>query len=159
MLALLPEVQRELQGMVFTHAIAAAPHTLVFTFARHRRLLIGPRCFYLTKRRYPTRRDPLCKQIEEALIGAKLATVKQLNQDRILELQFEGGRRLIAELFGKAPRILLIEPDKQYTPLAKPATSPPNPYTQNSTPHKTPSTSYASSNYNAKPSPKSTKAS
>jgi predicted ribosome quality control (RQC) complex YloA/Tae2 family protein len=63
-----------------------------------------------------------CASLRAHIQGARLANVRQIGFDRILELEFEGGtgvRTLIAELMGKHANLILVDDSGKVLSAAK----------------------------------------
>ncbi|HVT14202.1 MAG TPA: NFACT family protein [Fimbriimonadaceae bacterium] len=79
---------------------------------------------YLTTKRLPNQPQPptFCATLRSRLEGGFLASVTQVDFDRILELEIEhpsGRYRLIAELMGKHSNIILVDEEKKTVSAAK----------------------------------------
>ena len=66
---------------------------------------------YLTKKEFETEEDNLCRIIKSHLKNSKLLGINQINNDRIIALEFQHNN-LIIELFGKGNIILTNENNK-----------------------------------------------
>ncbi len=70
-----------------------------------------PECMYQTRYEFKgTEPDSFVMKIRKELDKSKLAKIKQPNFDRIVELEFDNGKRLVIELFSKG-NIILVGPD------------------------------------------------
>lgn len=79
---------------------------------------------YLTTKRLANQPQPptFCSTLRSRLEGGFLASVAQIDFDRVLELEIEhpsGPHRVIAELMGKHSNIILVDDDKKVISAAK----------------------------------------
>ncbi|MCE5318537.1 MAG: NFACT RNA binding domain-containing protein [Parachlamydia sp.] len=116
--ALVAELQ-SLQGSKISSIQSIAPRTFVFQVDGHRLLLCLQQPFlrfHLSSQHYPEHETSFTKALSEALCVAlghsRIVSIRQLNDDRILEIN-ANSYRLIAELFPKRPNLYLIDSQQQ----------------------------------------------
>lgn len=109
--ALAAEVQSAVIGKQLTRFELIKPRTFQLIFEKMP-LLIGLQAghvrFHLLRKPYPTLLDPFSHFFQKKLQDAVCTQVGLLNDDRLLELQFDQGLRLIAALFPKKPNLYLV---------------------------------------------------
>lgn len=104
-----------LQGSKISSIQAIAPRAFVF-HVNGRRLLLSLQHpfirFHLSSLNYPEYEIPFTKALSETLRHCRITSIRQLNDDRILEMQADSFR-LIAELFPKSPNLYLTDSQQQ----------------------------------------------
>ncbi|MFH0955042.1 MAG: NFACT family protein [Candidatus Micrarchaeota archaeon] len=120
---LVDELNASIAGARVTKIQAIGPQELKFkllTNSGSAELVVSTAAVFITNHRYPSTEDIqfLVEFLKKHLEGKKIATIKQVNSDRILQIQFEHFS-VVCEMFAKGNIILVNSDGIIETSLAK----------------------------------------
>lgn len=131
--ALANEVKGKIVGKRLTRFELVKPRTFQLLFEQIPLLITlqpGHVRFHLLRKTYPTTLDPFSHFFQKKLQDALCTEVSLLNDDRLLELRFAEGLRLIAALFPKKPNLYLVNSEglieSSLYPIKDPHFNPPH---------------------------------
>lgn len=133
MKSLEPEVQSALIGLPFVLIKAIAPRQFILGFGREKMaksLLLSLQenflRFHLFFGSSPKIEHPFAERIEKSLMGTVLFHLSLVNEDRILSMEFQRGKRslfLQAEFFPRKPNLYLFDEQKNIIESLNPLTT------------------------------------
>src|ERR1700722_9735915 len=123
---LVEEIRAALLQKSVDAVLAVDERSFILKFGRKALLLCLQEPFlriHLIEKSYATKENLFAVKLQAYILGKTLVSVAQLNQDRILQLDFKNFS-LIAELFPKRPNLYLIDAENKILLSLNPAEQP-----------------------------------